>query len=351
MRIGVAISGGMDSAATALLLKKVGHELVLLHMRLVEDSESSIVKAQRVAELVGEPLQVVDLVDDFKSIVVDYFVGEYMAGRTPSPCPRCNRFIKMDLLAKQAMRLGCEKIATGHYANSVIDQGFYTLTKGHDVAKDQSYFLFMLTPEMLKYTVFPLGSWEKSEVRRFLSKIDTDLSQAEESQELCFIENNDYSGFLHRMGARSLPGPIVDSDGNMLGQHSGIINYTVGQRRGLGICGPNPRYVLRIDYKTNTVVVGEKLLTFSAGAQISKLNVIRPDLALSERFFRVKIRSTSRPVECRVIWKEDHRLALIFEQPQSSVAPGQAAVFYSGNRVVMGGWIDRNSEEKEPLGN
>lgn len=340
MRVGVAISGGMDSAATGLMLKNEGHEIVALHMRLFGDSGKSEAKARQVASLIGASLHVIDLVGEFKSIVLDHFISEYALGRTPSPCPRCNRFIKFGLLAKHAWSMGCEKIATGHYANISDDSGRVTLTRGHDKIKDQSYFLFMLTPEIMENLLLPLGPWEKKQVRKFLKDIDPVLSEGQESQELCFIENNDYPEFLRKFGVESQPGPILDTDGNVLGRHKGIINYTVGQRRGLGVCGPSPRYVISIDRDTDSVVIGLREETFSKGATIAELNVMRPDLVCSNHTFLVKIRSNARPVECVITKLENQRLELRFAEPQSSVAPGQAAVFYLEDRVVMGGWID-----------
>lgn len=340
MRVGVAISGGMDSAATGLMLKNEGHEIVALHMRLFDDSGKSEAKARQVASLIGAPLHVIDLVSEFRSIVLDHFIREYTLGRTPSPCPRCNRFIKFGILAEHAWSLGCEKIATGHYANISDDFGRVTLKRGQDKIKDQSYFLFMLTPEIMKNLLLPLGPWEKSLVRKFLKEIDPVLSEGQESQELCFIENNDYPEFLRKFGVESLPGPILDTHGNVIGRHKGIINYTVGQRRGLGVCGPFPRYVISIDRNTNSVVIGLREETFSTGARISELNIIHPDLVGSNHTFLVKIRSTARPVECVITKLENQQLELRFIDPQSSVAPGQAAVFYLQDTVVMGGWID-----------
>ena len=340
MRVGVAISGGMDSAASALMLQREGHEIVALHMKLFDDSGRSEAKARLVADLVGAPFHVIDLATEFKSVVLDHFVREYASGRTPSPCPRCNRFIKFGLLAEYARRLGCKKIATGHYARVSCESGRLTLRKGQDKIKDQSYFLFMLTPHIMENLLLPLGSWEKKQVRIFLKDVDPVLSESSESQELCFVENRDYSDFLYKMGVKSEPGPILDTDGNVLGSHRGIVNFTVGQRRGLGVCGPNPRYVIRIDAQTHSVVIGHRDKTFSEGAKISDLNVIRPDLADCQQTFQVKIRSTARPVECVISRMTDQQIELKFNEPQSSVAPGQAAVFYLQDTVVMGGWID-----------
>lgn len=340
MRVGVAISGGMDSAASALMLQREGHEIVALHMKLFDDSGKSESRARLVADLVRAPFHVIDLASEFRSVVLDHFVSEYTSGRTPSPCPRCNRFIKFGLLSEYAKRLGCEKIATGHYARVSYESGHLTLSRGQDRTKDQSYFLFMLTPNIMENLLLPLGSWEKKQVRNFLKDIDPVLSESSESQELCFIENGDYSDFLDKMGVKSQPGPILDINGNVLGRHEGIVNFTVGQRRGLGVCGPNPRYVIRIDAETHSVVIGHREETFSGGARISDLNVIRPDLADCHRTFEVKIRSTARPVECVISRSINQQVELKFNEPQSSVAPGQAAVLYLQDRVVMGGWID-----------
>jgi tRNA-specific 2-thiouridylase len=340
MRIAVAMSGGMDSTASALLLKREGHSVTGMHMHLHEGSHQTWCHAQSAAEEVGVPLHRVDLSGEFADKIIKHFVDEYSAGRTPSPCPLCNRLIKMTLLYESARALGCEKLATGHYARIAEVSGEPALLRGADKAKDQSYFLFMLSREMLRRTLFPVGGMTKRKVRELLKKEGLRLWESEESQELCFVPDCNYRNFLLDRGVAARPGPIVDEHGRALGQHKGIIGYTVGQRRGLGVCGPRPLYVVRIDAATDTVVVGTKEHTTVALMRIARPNILRSATpAVGERF-EVKVRSTSRAAACTVAQVWEDALDVKFDEPQSGVAPGQAAVLYDGDRVVAGGWIE-----------
>jgi tRNA-uridine 2-sulfurtransferase len=340
MRVAVAMSGGTDSTATALVLKKEGFEVVGVHMRLHACSEVAWESAQKAAEEIGVPIHAVDFGQEFSRLVVKLFVDEYSRGRTPSPCPLCNRRIKMSLLFDHAASLGCEKLATGHYARIMQGSTGPELWRGKDRAKDQSYFLFALTREMLTRTMFPLGDFTKPEVREFLKKEEVSVWESAESQELCFIPDGDYRGFLLKNGLTDSPGNILDSHGNVLGQHSGISGFTVGQRRGLGICRPRPLYVVRIDSDTGTVVVGPKEETYSPVLRIVDLNLLVPRLPVVGDRFEVKIRSTSKAVPCTLLYHMEDSYEFRFDEPQSAVAAGQAAVLYLHDRVVGGGWIE-----------
>lgn len=345
MRVAVAMSGGMDSTAAAVILKREGFEIVGVYMHLHAFSESTWEFAQRAAHEIKVPIRTADFRNEFSRVVVKPFVDEYSRGRTPSPCPVCNKCIKMSLLFNYAKALGCEKLATGHYARVVRGPLGPELWRGTDGAKDQSYFLFGLTPEMLDRTMFPLGDLTKVEVREFLKRDGLSVWESPESQELCFIPDRDYRGFLARHGVEDLPGDLVDSRGNVLGRHSGISAFTVGQRRGLGICRSEPLYVIHIDSATRTVVVGLKEETYTSIVKIRELNLLVPSVPISSDRFQMKVRSTAAAVPCTLVASEGDSWDFEFDEPQSAVAPGQAAVLYLGERVVGGGWIDETRQK------
>ncbi len=342
MRVAVALSGGMDSTATALMLKRDGHEVVGLHMMLHAGSRQSWKLAQKAARELRIPIQAVDLTREFRDMIVEPFVRDYAAGRTPSPCPRCNRFIKMSMLWDKAKSMGCEALATGHYALIGRDYGQEecALLQGVDKRKDQSYFLFMLTSEVLSRTLFPLGGFTKAQVRDFLRSEGVSVSESDESQELCFIPDNNYRGFLKKKGVRAQPGPIKDLSGNVLGSHKGIVHYTVGQRRGLGVCRPRPLYVVKLDARSDTVFVGHKEETLVKRVRLIHTNILTETGVCPGASFRVKVRSTAAAVPAEVEGVESREMVVKFETPQSGVAPGQAAVIYAGKRVIGGGWIE-----------
>jgi tRNA-specific 2-thiouridylase len=342
------MSGGMDSTASAWLLKQQGYQVVGLHMRLHAGSQSSWEKAKAAAAEIGVPIREVDLTDKFDRHVIEPFVNEYRAGRTPSPCPLCNRFIKMTALWEAAVALGCEKLATGHYARIGGTPEEPQLLKSADTRKDQSYFLFMLTREMLARVIFPVGAMTKVNVRELLRKQRISVVETEESQELCFVPGDDYRAFLKDQGVEARPGFIKDLNGTVMGRHEGVARFTVGQRRGLGISAPRALYVVRIDPSDNTVYVGSKEETYVRKVVISTANFLVSPKPPAGAHFEVKVRSTSPSVPCEVVRYNGDGLELKLDKPQSGVAPGQAAVLYSGERVVGGGWITENAAALAP---
>ena len=342
MNIAVALSGGVDSACAALLLQDAGHRVTGLHMKLTDKDSDSWDKARAVGDSIGIHVKLLDLSDSFQKHVVDYFVSEYNSGRTPSPCPQCNRKIKMTLLLEQALQLGAERFSTGHYARILSKDDRLSLLKGSDNSRDQSYFLFMLNQKILSNLILPLGELTKVEVRRIAEQRGVPVSSTEDSQELCFIPDNTYVKFLLEQGAEAKPGPIVDEDGNIIGKHRGIIFFTVGQRRGLGVCGPEPLYVLAIDHERNEVIVGKKNQTLVSGIVIDQLSFVSGKTPDWNNRFTIKVRSTSREATCKIREIGPDSLTISFDSPQSGVAPGQAAVLYKENEVVGGGWILRS---------
>ncbi len=342
MKIAVALSGGVDSACSALMLKMAGHEVIALHMKLTPGHHDTWPKAKSVADFIGAPIYLVDLIEPFRGLVIDYFVSEYASGRTPSPCPRCNRKIKMTLLLERALELGANRLATGHYARVFRRHDGFGLLKGMDHIKDQSYFLFMLNQAILSKMCFPLGELTKNEVRNIAKNHNLPVSLTEESQELCFVPNTMYTDFLVEHGLKPTEGPIVDIDGHVVGKHKGIIFYTVGQRKGLGVCGPEPSYVIRIDPTENRIVIGKRNSTLVSGIIINQLNFISGNYPEDSSEFSIKVRSTSKEVRCVVDKIQTDSLSVYFETPQSGVAPGQAAVLYHGDELIGGGWIQQS---------
>lgn len=363
-RVVVAMSGGVDSSVTAALLLEKGYEVIGITMQIWEAGDpleeareggccslSAVSDARRVAEILGIPYYVANMREVFSREVIGYFVEEYSRGRTPNPCIVCNQKVKFEALLQKAAELEADYLATGHYARLWYDERRqrFLLGRARDRDKDQSYVLYGLTQEQMSRLLFPLGEYTKAEVREIAARLGLPVAQKPDSQEICFVEAGRHGEFVaERAGGRVRPGPIVDTTGKVVGQHRGLAYYTVGQRRGLGISGPRPFYVLCLDPERNALIVGTAEEAYVAGMTVSRLNLIAFDTLPAEMRAGVQVRYRARPepatirplpVEAGGAAGED---ALVrFEHPQRGVTPGQAAVFYDGDLVLGGGIIER----------
>ncbi len=357
-RVLVAMSGGVDSSVAAAILRERGHDVVGVAMRLTPEppagaarrratccSHEDFEDARRVAERMDFPFYVVDLREDFATRVIGNFVGEYLAGRTPNPCVMCNREIKFDRLWSRARAIGAEFIATGHYARIEADAaGRRRLMRARDAAKDQSYFLFALGRRELARTLFPLGAMTKDEVRARARALGLRNADKPESQEICFVADNDYARFVDRAAKRAelRPGRIIDADGRELGRHPGVHHFTVGQRRGLGIAAAEPLYVREIRAADGAVVVGRRGELNSRGLVAEQVNLLDPDLAENPHAeIEVKIRYRHPGIPATLRMLDGVRAEVRFAAPGPAVTPGQACVFYRGDEVLGGGVIAR----------
>ena len=339
--IAVAMSGGVDSSVTAALLQEAGHRVIGITMRLWDGPTGHIEDAARVAAHLGIPHHVADLSPCFKDEVMDYFVREYAEGRTPNPCARCNKLLKFGALMETARSLGADALATGHYARIVTGaDGAPHLVAAVNRKKDQSYFLYSLTRELMGAVLFPLGEMgDKQQVRDLAVQFGLPVAFKDDSQDICFIPGDDYVAFLTAAGIAAAPGEFVLADGRVVGRHEGIHRYTVGQRRGMGIAWSEPLYVLAIDAPANRIVVGTEKELYRDGFTVAECNWIVPPAG--EPFETLcRIRYRHKPVPCVVTPFEGGRAQVRFARPEKGVTPGQVAVFYDGDEVLGGGWID-----------
>lgn len=339
-KIAVGMSGGVDSSATAALLLSQGYEVEGIIMRLKPGSfaDADIADAQSVADFLGIKLHVLDCREQFRKSVIEPFIGEYLSARTPNPCVECNSAIKFGVMLDYALNeLECDKIATGHYAQIEESCGHFSLMRSM-TDKDQSYFLYRLNQFQLAHAMFPLDGFEKEEIRKYAENLNIPVASKRDSQEICFVPNDDYIAFLASQGITSPKGNFIDPDGNVIGTHNGIINYTVGQRKGLGAFG-KPMFVNSINAEDNTVTIGENGTQYSIGLVADRLNII-DKMCFPDKFeAHVKIRFRAKPEPAIVIHETEDTFRVIFEKPQRSVTPGQSAVIYWGDRVLGGGRI------------
>ena len=355
------MSGGVDSSVAAALLKENDYDVIGATMQIWSrgkqtpaDSFSgccgrdAVTDAKKVAYKLGIPHYVMDFRDIFAERVIVDFCREYSLGRTPNPCIRCNQYIKFGALLDKARALSADFIATGHYARIERDRATQRclLKKGIDPAKDQSYFLYALTQEQLSRTLLPLGAFTKDRVREMAGDSGLPVASKKESQEICFIPDHDYAAFLKDYIPQAAgPGPIVDERGKTLGSHRGILSYTVGQRKGLGLSAGEPSYVVALEPATNTVVVGSREATYGDELVASRLNWIAMDRLAQNITAKARIRYRHREAEATITPLDGDEIYIKFKEPQMAITPGQAVVFYDGDIVIGGGIIERTGRQ------
>ena len=359
MRIVVAMSGGVDSSVAAALLVEQGHDVIGLSMQLYPSTSSGqttdgdqafgrcctiddLHDARRVAASLGFPHYILNFERQFRETVISNFVHEYAAGRTPLPCAHCNSDLKFSTLLERSHGFGASSVATGHYAQVGRDsRGRWLLRRSLDRDKDQSYFLFSLTQDQLSAASFPVGRLTKSQVRHEARRLGLTVAEKPDSQEICFVPDHDYAAFVAKQSpAVTRGGDIVSEKGERLGSHGGVHRFTIGQRKGLGISAPVPLYVLRIDADSGRVTVGHKGSLEKTTLTASGMNWISTDAPDSWLPVSAQIRHRHAPAPARVRALPEDRAELVFDSPQSAITPGQAVVFYDGDVVVGGGWIE-----------
>ncbi|MFR2775308.1 MAG: tRNA 2-thiouridine(34) synthase MnmA [Anaerostipes sp.] len=358
-RVVVGMSGGVDSSVAAYLLKEQGYDVIGVTMQIWQEEEefvqeenggccglSAVEDARRVAQTIGIPHYVMNFRREFKEKVIDYFCDEYLHARTPNPCIACNRYVKWESLLKRCLDIGADYIATGHYSQIVkLENGRYALKKSKTIKKDQTYALYNLTQNQLSKTLMPVGEYSKEEIRKIAEDIGLFLAKKPDSQDICFVDDN-YGQFIEENTGKKIPkGNFVDPQGNILGEHKGIIYYTVGQRRGLGLSLKQPGYVIKVREDSNEVVVGAKDHLFSNVLYGNQVNCMSLPEFQEGMKLQAKIRYNSPEVPCCVYMTGTDEVKVVFEEPQRAITPGQAVVFYDGDVVAGGATILRAENE------
>ena len=353
-KVVIGMSGGVDSSVAAFLLKEQGYDVIGVTMQIWQDEPREVEEenggccgltavddARRVANDLDIPYYVMNFKKEFKENVIDYFIDEYMHGRTPNPCIACNRYVKWESLLKRSMEIGADYIATGHYARiTQLPNGRYTLQRSATLAKDQTYALYNLTQEQLSKTLMPVGEYTKDEVREIAERINLRVANKPDSQDICFVPDGDYAGFIEdTLDTKIKTGNFVTADGKVLGKHKGIVHYTVGQRKGLGLALGYPAFVIEIRPETNEVVIGTNEDSMSYYVRANKINFMSiEDLTEPMRVF-AKIRYNHKGAWCTIEKTGEDEILCTFEERQRAITPGQAVVFYDGDYVVGGGTI------------
>ncbi|MEE0809450.1 tRNA 2-thiouridine(34) synthase MnmA [Blautia sp.] len=350
----VGLSGGVDSSVAAYLLKEQGYDVIGVTMQIWQEEDSCTVEenggccglsavedARRVAQKLDIPYYVMNFRKEFQEQVIDYFTREYLEGRTPNPCIACNRYVKWESLLKRSLEIGADYIATGHYARvEQLPNGRYAIRNSVTAKKDQTYALYNLTQEQLARTLMPVGAYTKEEIRKIAEEAGLPVAHKKDSQEICFVPDNDYAGFIKNSTGKTIPkGNFVQADGKVLGEHQGIIHYTIGQRKGLNLSMGHPVFVTKIRPDTNEVVIGENEDLFINTLLCDRVNFMAIEGLEGEVRLKAKIRYNHPGAECVISPAEDGKVRVTFDQPQRAITPGQAVVFYQGEYVAGGGII------------
>ena len=353
-RVVVGMSGGVDSSVAAYLLKEAGYDVIGVTMQIWQDEVreveeenggccglSAVDDARRVANSLDIPYYVMNFKQEFKENVMDYFVAEYLAGRTPNPCIACNRYVKWESLLKRSLEIGADYIATGHYAQiEKLPNGRYSLKKSATAAKDQTYALYNLTQEQLSRTLMPVGAYTKDEIRELADKIMLPVANKPDSQEICFIPDNDYASFIEaNTEQKIIPGNFVNTKGEVIGKHKGITHYTIGQRKGLNLSMGHPVFVVEIRPETNEVVIGDHEEVFASELLADRINYMSREDFEDGMEVLAKIRYNHKGAVCRLYHEGEDKVRCVFLEPQRAITPGQAVVFYEDEYVLGGGTI------------
>lgn len=356
-KVVVGMSGGVDSSVAAYLLKEQGYDVIGVTMQIWQEEDvcsvsenggccgiSAVEDARRVANMLGIPYYVMNFRSDFQKNVIDYFVSEYENGRTPNPCNACNRYVKWESLLQRSLEIGADYIATGHYARvEKLTNGRYAIRNSVTAAKDQTYALYNLTQDQLSKTLMPVGDYEKPEIRKIAEEIGLPVASKSDSQDICFVPDHDYAAFIEReTGRRSMPGNFVDVQGNIMGTHKGMIHYTIGQRKGLGITSDAPLFVKELRPSTNEVVLCRSNELFANTCYVDRVNFMglaREDLTDKGLEVMGKVRYSHKGQKAMIFPTADGGLRCEFEEPVRAITPGQAAVFYLGEHVACGGTL------------